>query len=510
MNNSRSKNALLNIVAGYISQIGILILSFIGRRIFLIYLSIDYLGVNGLYYNILSVLSLAEMGLGFVTQFFLYKPVAEGNMQLINSLLRYFRKLYIAIAGMVFTLGLLMIPFLGYIVNSKLPQNELIVFYIILLVNSCVSYFSAHNVALLAAYQDNRVQKYVSLSVNFAVQIVHILVLLIWKNYTAYVIITLLSTVANVVIINLICDKKYPFIKEKTDAKNTIDKKLIINNVKSAFVYKIGATIVNNTDNILISIMISTAAVGLYSNYYMVVIAIQGFIAIVTTSLISGIGNLSAEDNKSRMRSIFNFMLLIYHFIAAFGGISFFLLFNDLIPIWLGKEYMLDSSTVFAIAFAFYLTNAISPVWMYREANGLFAKVKYLLLTTAVCNIIFSIILGRIWGVFGILLATSIARMITQVWYEPHILFKALFDTSPKTYWAKQGKYFFLTLLSAAVCYAVSDFLPRNIIFVIIKAIIFFAVCALMFFAFCRKTEEFEEIKVFISRSIIKTKKQNE
>ena len=127
MENSRSKNAILNIIVGWGSQIGILLLSFVSRRIFIQFLSADYLGINGLYSNILSVLALAELGLGNVTQFFLYKPVAENDHKTINSLVNYFRKLYMMIAMVVLTIGLLLIPLLKYIVNSNLNHKELII-----------------------------------------------------------------------------------------------------------------------------------------------------------------------------------------------------------------------------------------------------------------------------------------------------------------------------------------------------------------------------------------------
>lgn len=332
MANSRSKNAVLNISVGFGTQILILLLSFIGRKIFVHFLELDYLGINGLYSNILSVLALAELGLGNVTQFFLYKPVVENDKPLVRYLVKYFGKMYWCIAGTVFLLGVLLMPFLKYFINSDLPQNELLIYYVLFLLNSVVSYFAADKIALLAAYQDNRLQKYILLLTNTLAQVGYIIVLVVWHNYFFYVSVTLLMSILNVALINLICRKKYSFLYEKSKEKpEGFDKHCIIDNVKSTFMYKIGATIVNNTDNILISAMISTAAVGLYSNYQMVVLAIQGFIAIVSTSLISGIGNLSATGNKKRMNSVFNVILLLYHLIAAYGAIAFYFLFQDLI-----------------------------------------------------------------------------------------------------------------------------------------------------------------------------------
>lgn len=500
MENSRSKNAILNIIVGWGSQIGILLLSFVSRRIFIQFLSADYLGINGLYSNILSVLALAELGLGNVTQFFLYKPVAENDHKTINSLVNYFRKLYMMIAMVVLTIGLLLIPLLKYIVNSNLNHKELIIYYILFLLNSCVTYFAADKTALLAANQDVRLTKYVNLGVSIALQVLHIIVLVIWHNFMLYVSATLLSSIVNVGITNCLCYRKYPYLKQKVTEKNSIDKNYIISNLKATFVYKIGATIINNTDNILISVIVSTAAVGLYSNYLMVVNGIQAFLSVVTNSLISGVGNLSANGDKKRMISIFDDMIFFYHFIAAFGSVSFFLLFNEFISIWLGVDYLLDQRTVFAISLSFYMTNAISPVWMFRESNGLFDKVKYLLLSTAFLNIIFSIILGKIYGVFGILLATSIARILTQVVYEPQILFKFIFGTSSKHYWSKQFKYLFLAMLSAAICYGMTSLIPQGFTFIVIKAVLYFVIFVVVFLGGCKTSNEVRELRVFLNK----------
>lgn len=503
MSNSRSKNVALNVIVGFLSQFGIVLLSFAGRKIFVYFLSVDYLGINGLYGNILSVLSLAELGLGSVVQFYLYKPVAEKNEKMICALMEYLKKLYMAIAGTILLLGLLFIPVLRLVVNSDLPQDELIIYYVIFLLNSVMSYLSAHKVALLSAHQDNRLHKLLLFVTQLILQLTYIVILVFLHNYLIYVSAMLVFTVVNQVLLSVICNKRYPYLLNKEKSFN-INKHAILESVKSTFIYKIGATVVNNTDNILISTIVSTAAVGLYSNYFMVVNAIQGFLTIITTSLISGIGNLSADGDKKRMLQVFRSMLLFYHFVAAFGAISFYFLFEELITAWLGKSYVLDRFTVFAIALSFYLTNAISPIWMFRESNGLFSEVKYLLLVTAGCNIVFSIILGKWLGLGGILLATSLARLITQVWYEPRILFSKLFGSSEKVYWIKQIKYVVLTGLCIAVCGGIDQLLPHGLLMMFIKAILFLNICVAIWFWGNIKTEESVELKNMLWNMLIK------
>lgn len=501
MSKSRSQNTILNIFFGYAAQLGTIVLSFIGRRIFLQYLSVDYLGINGLYSNILTVLSLAELGLDTAVVYSLYKPVADGNEALINSLLAYFKRIYFALAGIIFLIGTALVPFLHFLIKSELNRQDLIYYYLIFLANTVASYFVAHKVALLCAYQEQRVQKLVVLSSNLVLQILHIIVLVVWKNYYLYVLATLLTTIISNLALGCVCDKIHPNIKKKLPPVD-FDKKPIREKVYSTLIYKVGAVAVTNTDNILISVLISTAAVGLYSNYYVVYGSIQGFIAIITTSLISSLGNLGVSGDKKRQYEIFNFALMFYHFTAALGLIGFSALLNDVVELWLGAEYLFDWPTVFIIALNFYISNAISPVWMYREANGLFEQVRYLMLARATVNIILSVLLGMIWGTFGILLATAISLAVTNFWYEPRILFKKVFDLSVREYWRTQGRYFLMTLLAMAVCYGAIGVLPRaaTLPLILIKTLLIILLTTGIFFVLVHRKPEYGEIKALYAR----------
>ena len=502
MNNSRTKNSLLNIAFGYTAQIGTLILSFIGRKIFLLYLPVDLLGVNGLYSNILTVLSLAELGLDSAVIYSLYKPVAEGNKTLVVSMARYFKKIYVLLAFAIFAVGLLLLPALKHIVNSELSQKELSIYYLMFLTNTVLTYFVAHKVALLTAYQEQRIQKMVALLSNIVLQIMYIIVLTIWRNYYVYLSITIFGTIINAIILSAISDKRHPELANKSEfGEVSFEKKPILERVRYTFPYKAGAVVINSTDNILISILVSTSAVGFYSNYLVVVMGIQGFISTITTSMTGSLGNLCAQvDNKARQLPVFRTMLLFYHVVGALGGIGFSLLLNDFISLWLGSQYMLGEQVCFAIALNFYLTNAISPVWMFREANGLFQQVRFLLLITAGCNIILSFVLGKSMGVFGILLATLISRIITQVWYEPGLLYRHAFGGSAKLYWMQQLRYFLTTVVAFFFSYWLVKVLPIGIVGFALKVVSILAITGLLFIVSNSRTEEYRRITQLLSR----------
>lgn len=480
-NKSRVNNAKLNIFIGIFVQVIATILSFVSRKLFVLFLDVEYLGVNGLYTNILSVLSLAELGLGSVVMYSLYKPVAEDNRPLIRSLLQYFRKLYSVIAIVVMAIGVLLIPFLKFIVTSDLPENDLIVYYLLFLVNSVVSYFVAHKIALLAANQENRIQKLVTLGTTLLLQLIHIGVLLLYPNYMLYVCASIVVTIIGNCALGWITDKRYRYIRDNDDIPVVIDKVSIKTNIKSTAVYKFSIVLLNNTQNILISVMVSTLAVGLYSNYLIIVTALQAFLSIVTSSLSNSVGNLNAANNKDRLLSIFRMLVFAYHLISYFCAICMYFVFNDFITIWLGSAYHLDTFAVFAIAFNFYLTNLLTPIWSFREATGQFVKAKYIMTAAALLNIMFAFPLGRFFGVGGILIATSVSKLLTMVWYEPRILFRHIFLKPQRLYWAQQFRYTLSSIVASALCFGINGCFASDMLSIVLKCVCFFFVCALAF-----------------------------
>ena len=114
---SRSANSFKNIVTMYLSQILVIVLNFVTRTVFVYTLGEEYLGVNGLFTNLLSMFSLAELGVGTAIIFKLYKPIEEHNESRIIALMKLFKRVYTVIGWVVAGLGLLCIPFLPYIIN---------------------------------------------------------------------------------------------------------------------------------------------------------------------------------------------------------------------------------------------------------------------------------------------------------------------------------------------------------------------------------------------------------
>lgn len=503
--NSRTKNLLLNVGIGYLAQIITLLLQFVNRKAFLANLPVEYLGISGLFANILSVLALAELGADSAFVYTLYKPLAENDTKHVYSLLRYFRRVYMWLTIAVYACGLALVPVLKFIVNFDnsvgITTKEYTVYYIIYLTNTAITYLAAHCTTLLRANQDERVIRIFTLMTTIAMQLVQLVALYLWKNFAVYLCVILITTCVNTFIIVWVTKRRYPACLKKQGLVE-VDKEGINRKVISTFLYKIGAVLVNNVDNILISILVSTTAVGLYSNYYTVTSAVQGLIAIVSTSLLSGLGNLFTNHDLQQQKRVFNIQLLLYHLIGAVGGIGFGLLFNDFIGLWVGKEYCFDNIIAIVLAVNFYIINSTAPVWLIREANGMFERVKYLMFIRAGVNLLLSWVLGKYYGVFGILLATGISLIVTSVWYEPGIIFKSIFKVRAWFYWKQQIRYFATTLTALVISVFAVCVLPGGLGGFVLKGCAIVLIVPGCFCVVNWRTDAMTEARKFLHRII--------
>lgn len=434
MGKSRTKESINNMVMGFLNQITTLLLSFISRTIFINILGVELLGVNGLFTDILQLLSMADLGFNTAMVYSFYKPIAENDTKKISALITFYKKVYNVIAITITVIGLAITPFLNLIVNTDKDIPLLKVYYLFALGGVIVSYLFVYKTSIITADQKNYLVTRITIIVNFTKTIIQIICLLIFKNYIVYLSINLLGNFLNNYIASRKAQKLYPYIKEKNDL-NLDDKKSIFENIKSVFLYKVSSLMLTATDNTLISILIGTVVVGYYSNYLMITNKVIAIIQIIFTSLTASIGNLVIKEKSEKRYEIFKASQSISFIICGIIVTCFSVLINDFISIWLGEKFIFDYIVVLAISFNMYLSCVLQPLWTYREATGLYIKTKYVMLIAAIVNLVLSIILGKIFGIAGILIASAIARLSTYFWYEPVLLFKEYFEEPVRKYY---------------------------------------------------------------------------
>ena len=502
---SRTYNVYVNTVANISGQILTLLLSFLTRMVFIHVFGENYLGINGLFSNILSVLSLAELGVGSAIVYCMYKPIAEKNHKQLAALISYYRKLYRMIGGIVAFIGLAITPFLKYIVHIDADIGNVTIYYLLYLLNTVSSYFLVYKTSILIADQRSYIIKICTVTTSIIQFIVLSIVAFIFENFYVYLSLQIGFLILNNYICSKIAEKKYPFICKKEELTLT-EKKDIWSSILSMFSYQVGNVVLNNTDNILISIIVNTVVVGFYSNYSMVILSVSTFLQLIFTSMQASIGNLAAEGGNSKQYEIFNVIQLMSFWLTAFCCVSFAVLFQDFISILYTDHFLLDYKVVIVCIFNFYIQFILYPIYCYRNTVGLFKQTRWVMVFTSIINIVLSIFMGMQCGLIGILAATGISRLLTNFWYEPIKLFKNYFSKPVCGYFIKQIFYVLCTCVMVFSIVCLTNLMNDINIYLRfgLKIIICVLVPNIVFYIIFRKNRSFKFLK---NKIIGKTRK---
>ena len=503
-NKSRTTNSIINSIIGVVSQGSSIILNFVTRLVFVKCLNEEYLGVNGLFSNILTVLSLAELGVGTAIIYSLYKPVADKDELKISALLNYYRKAYQIIGIIITVLGLLLTPFLNVIIKDQPDIQSLQFIYVLFLSNKASSYLFAYRRAIFSADQRESVLLKCRLAFSIIRAILQCVILLTTKNFILFLIIQILCTIGENALVYYYSDRYYPFIKLNKRIK--LDKRDLLkikNDIKSLMIYKIGSTVLDGTDNIILSAFVGVVWVGKLSNYTLISGAVSMLATQIITSITGSVGNFIATEKKTRYEELLLKILYLSFIIYGFSFVCLNCLSTPFVELVFGNNYKLDTNIVFVLSLNFYIFGMMNSIWTFRTTMGLFKYGKYRPLVSAVINVVVSILLAKKIGMIGVLIGTTITRVITNVWYDPYIVYKYGLKLSSKKYYFRWMEYLLLSIISIFIC----EFLFKYIMFTgILSFVLKCFVCVFSFvistFIFTSKQKEFKSLENIFKNKI--------
>lgn len=491
---SRTENSIINSAMSIVTQVLTVVLNFAVKTVFIKMLSDEYLGVNGLFTNIITMLSLADLGIGIAIPYSLYKPLAKKDEHKINVLMNFYKKVYTIIGIAVLLIGLSLMPFLGLIIKD-IPKNvpHLSLIYILFVIHSASSYFFVYKKFLIDSDQKGYITSRIIFTFSTLLSIIQIILLVTTKNYILFLLSSIILVIIQNIYISSKANKLYPFIKNKTDEKlEKEDMEGIKKNVSSLFIYKVGTVIMNGTDNIIISKFIGLIIVGFYSNYVLIINSITTVLNQIFNAITSSIGNLVVTTNKKRSKEVYDNLNFANFWLYALFGVCIIVLINPFINIWIGKKYVMGFSIVFLLVLNFYVLGMQSVTNSFRNAYGLFWIAKYRPIIMVIINIVISVVLVQLIGIEGVLIGTLISRLVTTAWLDPYIVHKYGFEISPKSYYIDYLKYLVIFIaISIILNYFVSMVAINNIFILILIAILVVisvnVILVLLFF----KTSEF-------------------
>lgn len=482
MTQSRVKNSAKNTFFAALNMLVQLILKFAVRIVFVRFLSVEYLGLNTLFSNILQVLSLAELGVGSAIVYSMYKPVADGDTEKIKSLIGIYKKFYWIIGGVITVVGLAIIPLLPYLMSGGTTlEVNLNLVYVIYLFNTSVGYFFAHRRALIFANQRNDIETKVSSVCLIALNAVQLVILAITKNYLLYIVILPIFTLIESVAIMLISHRLYPEIRGKAQKLTEGDKKDLVKNTAAMVGHKLGGVAVNSTDNIFISAFLGLTVLGLYSNYAYITTLMTSVLTLIITATRASIGNLIAAGNKQRAYEVFCDLSYFLFAFLIFCFSCYTALAQDFVSIFFGEELVLPFVTMLLIGINFYIMQSRAIIGAFRETTGLFWKDRYKPFFEVAINIGLDFALVIAIGLPGIVIATIVSNIVCNLTVEPYIVFKYYFGKSVKKYYLV---YVLLAIAAAAVCaatFAVGYLIPADgVLMMIVKAVVCAAVSGVL------------------------------
>jgi O-antigen/teichoic acid export membrane protein len=495
---SRSEYVARNTVVTVGAQTVKTVLGFVSRTVFIWVMGKELLGINSLFTEIMTMLSFAELGIGNAFVYSLYKPIAANDTEHLKSLMNLFAKAYKAIGLVVGGLGLALLPFLKLIVGSVAVSDQLLYsVYLLYVFNSAFSYFFVYKTSLITANQLNYVVVSVQVVVYAVQTVVQIIFLYLTRDFLIYTALNVVATVATNVLLAHWADRKYPYLRDK-DVKplNSEEREGIVANVKALIVYKIGERIFGSTDNIFISALINVGTVGMYSNYQLISNVFVTLGGQVMTSVTASVGNANATKSKERNEQIFYGIMCVCAWFFGLTAVGILLLSNMFIELWVGADYCLDALSVLCIALVLYINNMHYPCVTYRYTTGIFRYGKWIPIISSILNIVLDVVLGTLWGLPGIMLATIFSRIATYEIVDPVIIYRHVFERNVASYFLQYAMYTAFVAISYCACWGILQFVGLSGWYgFIISCLIVLVVYTLVFSALSWKTSGFAVLR---------------
>ena len=451
----RTKNSFLNIVVGIFSLFITTIIGFVLSKIFIINLGIEKNGLNSLFVNVMSILSISELGIAGAINYNLYKPILNEDYKKVSVIMAFYKKCYRLIGSLILVMSIVMAFFINnFIKGSTLSNNYITIAFLIFSLNTITTYFFAYARNLLYGFQQVFIASTVDFCSKLVKTILQIFLIIRYQNYYLYLIVNVIFDFLANIIIYLLCQRKFPQIDFNVKQRDKNLEKQVFNDVKSLSVIQITHAIINFTDSIIISKFVGIIQTGLFANYKLIVSQLNNLINTVFNGLGASIGNLLAENNKKRVKiNLVNLQYFCFFLgTICFSGILIFT--QPFITLWVGGEYLLPFNIVVLIAMNLYITVQRQVITYFLRTGGYHNQMIIPAVIEAILNFIISMALVFKYTITGVLIGTVCSAIFG--FFVNSILLYKIYKFNYLKYIIRQIKF---------VLYSVIIFITAKLIF---------------------------------------------
>ncbi len=442
---TRTKYSVKNATVAMATKILAIVFGYFARMVFTRTLSIEYVGINGLYTNIIGALNVADLGIGTALVYAMYKPVAENNIKKQQALLRLYDRIYMVTAGISLVMGIILYPILIRFTNTTIPGKELFLIYALFMSRTILSYFLMYRSTIFIANQKNYVNDLCDSGFLVIQNILQIIVLLTTRKYYLYLVFFVLGAVGRNATIYYLAGKAYPETCAKSQETLSREEETeIYRNMGAMLMHKVGNVLIGNIDNLTLTGIVGLAAVGIYSNYFLIIGSVRQIIDRIINAISGSVGNLGATEDKNHVKEVFLGTFLL----VAIGYGTASIVLSEMLDVFVeasfGAEYVFPRLVTVVLCVNFFLNGLRQASLIFRDSLGLFWHDRYKTIIESLVNLVFSIILAKRMGTAGVFIGTSISIIGVSMWVEPIVLYRDYFKTSVSEYFGKLLKYVIL------------------------------------------------------------------
>ncbi len=509
----RVNNAKRNSIWGFINKIAGLLLPFILRTAIIYALGSEYLGLNSLFTSILSVLNLAELGVGNAIVFNMYKPIADNDYNTICGLLSVYKRVYRIIGAIILVVGLSIIPVLPRMIHSDLPAGiNIYVLYLVYLINTVVTYWLfAYKTSLLHAYQRDDLISKNSILVTSFLYSTQICLVLFARSYYLYIFVIPVFTIVGNMINAHYANVLFPELQCRGDVEDAV-KADIRKRVYGLSMIKVAAASRNALDSIIISLFIGLQTVAIYNNYYYIMNSIAGILMVFTSSIASIVGNSVAVEDKSHNLQSMRLLNYMYMSLSGLCAVLLLNIYQPFMHLWVGESLSFPNYIMILFVIYFFVSRLGDVQAQFFDAAGLWWHGRWRGVLEALTNLALNFLLGYYWGVRGILVATIISVVMVNFPLSVYYTFRYYYELSPKSFIIDQFTLWGFCCIAAICTYPLCSFVPSShnvlgcVFFLCIRALLTTAMYLGLMLLLFRKTDLFNRARGFLESQLIKHK----
>ena len=449
----RVHRSVMNIKVGMLFYMLSLILAFFSRKIFLDCLGAEFIGLTGMLMNIMSFLSVAELGIGTSIVYFLYKPLQEDNHEKINEVMSMLAFLYRCIGLIICAGGLLVSLFFPWWFGNLTTGLPLVYFaFYSFLASAMAGYLFNYRQLLVSANQKQYLVNAYFQTIAIVQSITQILLAWYYRNLWLWVVVGLVFTIIGIIVFNIRIRQLYPWLRINLNEgrHNLKQYPEVLHKTRQIFVQKIKDFILYRSDELLVGMFVSVVQVAFYGNYTIITSKLNFLVNILSDGMNAGVGNLVAEGNDQNTMKVFWELTAIRFLITGAVVFGLLLFLQPFVTCWFGTQYRLSDLIVYLLIFNIFIFLSRGVVENYISAHGLFSDV-WAAWTELALNLTVTLCLAPFYGIVGILLGKIISVFFIAMFWKPYFLFSRGLKKSVFVYWRGMLPYYTIFIVFTAI-----------------------------------------------------------